>query len=174
VNIFWTGEKVCSPGYSDHHLEAVAQRLGRKPFIWDNHVANDGRERCSHLFLDIATTGWSLSRERVSGLAINPMNQPALSRLPLASFAARFFGAPAGSRELAFERLAKLLCGDALGADLAAARDQFQNRGIAGLDEADRDSLIGTFSRYAPQRCAAEVVAWLGGQFAFDPRCLTE
>ncbi len=34
VNIFWTGERVCSPGYSDRHLEAVAERLGRRPIIW--------------------------------------------------------------------------------------------------------------------------------------------
>ena len=173
VNIFWTGEKVCSSGYPDRHLEQVAERLGRRPFIWDNHVANDGRERCAHLFLDIGAAGWSLSRDRVAGLVINPMNQPALSRLPLAAFAARFLGMPSGS-QMGFEALARSLCGDALGAELTASCDLFQNRGSATLDESDRLALIEKFSRHAPERCATEVVSWLRGEYEFDPHCLLE
>jgi hyaluronoglucosaminidase len=173
VNIFWTGQRVCSSGYPDWHLEQVAERLGRKPFIWDNHIANDGRERCAHLFLDIGATGWSLSRGRVAGLVINPMNQPALSRLPLAALAARFLGTPTGG-QMGFEALARSLYGDALGAELAAACDQFQNQGIAALDESERQSLIEKFCRYEPERCAAEVVSWLRGEYEFDPQCLLE
>jgi hypothetical protein len=173
VAIFWTGQKVCSSGYPDRHLQQVAERLGRKPFIWDNHIANDGRERCAHLFLDIGATGWSLPRDRVAGLVINPMNQLALSRLPLAAFAARFLGTPTGS-EMGFESLARSLYGDALGAELKAACDLFQNQGIAALDESDRQSLIERFSRYLPERCATEVVSWLRGEYEFDPRCLLE
>ena len=171
VEVFWSGEKVCSSGYSDRHLDAVAERLGRRPFIWDNHIANDGRERCSHLFLDIAATGWSLRRERVAGLAVNPMNQPALSCLPLATIATRFRGR---GHELTFESLAVALCGDALGTDLSAARELFQNHGLTALDAAGRRSLIATFARHAPRRCAAEVVEWLSGQYQFDPHCLTD
>jgi hyaluronoglucosaminidase len=174
VDIFWTGERVCSPGYPDRHLERVTERLGRKPFIWDNHIANDGRERCSHLFLDIGTTGWSLDRDRVAGLVINPMNQPALSRLPLAALAVQFLHpAPPGSR-INFGALASSLCGDALGAELTALCDPFQNRGIAALGQSERHSLIERFSRYQPERCATEVVSWLRGEYAFDPQCLLE
>jgi len=142
VAIFWTGEKICSSGYSDSHLERVAERLGRKPFIWDNHIANDGRDRCAHLFLDIGATGWSLNRDRVAGLAINPMNQPALSRLPLAAFAPRFLGTAPSSNETSFASLARSLCGAALGAELAVTCDLFQNQGIAALEATAKDSLM--------------------------------
>jgi len=174
VAIFWTGEEVCSMGYSDSHLERVTERLGRKPFIWDNHIANDGRDRCAHLYLDIGATDWSLNRDRVAGLAINPMNQPALSRLPLAAYAARFLGTPMTGNETSFASLARALCGDALGAELTAACDLFQNQGIAALDERIRASLIARFSRYEPERCATEVVGWLRGAYEFDPQCLLE
>jgi hyaluronoglucosaminidase len=174
VAVFWTGEQVCASGYSDAHLERIAGRLGRQPFIWDNHIANDGRDRCSHLFLDIAATGWSLNRERVAGLAINPMNQPALSRLPLAAYAPRFLGASPASTETSFESLARSLCGAALGAELAADCDLFQNQGIAALDASAKNSLIARFSRYEPERCAVEVVSWLRGEYGFDPQCLLE
>jgi hyaluronoglucosaminidase len=173
VNIFWTGERVCSAGYPDRHLEQVAERLGRKPFIWDNHIANDGRERCAHVFLDIGATGWSLPRDRVAGLVINPMNQPALSRLPLAALAARFLGTPTGS-QMGFEALARSLYGDALGAELTAACDLFQKHGITALDESERQSLIEKFCRYEPERPATEVVSWLRGEYEFDPQCLLE
>jgi hyaluronoglucosaminidase len=174
VDICWTGERVCSSGYSDRHLEQVTERLGRKPFIWDNHIANDGRERCSHLFLDSDATGWSVSRERIAGLMINPMNQPTLSRLPLAALAAQFLRTlPPGGRPN-FGSLARSLCGDALGTELTAACEHFQNQGIATLGRSERDSLIESFSRYEPERCATEVVGWLRGEYEFDPQCLLE
>jgi hypothetical protein len=38
IDILWTGEQVISDGYSAKHLVDVANEIGRKPFIWDNHA----------------------------------------------------------------------------------------------------------------------------------------
>jgi hyaluronoglucosaminidase len=51
IDIFWTGEKVCSIGYSQEHLRAVTELLGRKPFLWDNYPVNDGAVKSKLLHL---------------------------------------------------------------------------------------------------------------------------
>jgi len=45
VDFFWTGPKVCSTEYPESHLKDVMERLGRKPFIWDNYPVNDSEKR---------------------------------------------------------------------------------------------------------------------------------
>jgi hyaluronoglucosaminidase len=83
IDVFWTGEKVISNGYSRNHLSDVAADLGRKPFIWDNHISNDSKIRTNHLFLDPSAGAWEVPADLIAGLAINPMNQPHLSRIAL-------------------------------------------------------------------------------------------
>jgi hypothetical protein len=168
VDVFWTGERVCSSGYSDRHLERIIARLGRRPFIWDNHIANDARDRCAHLYLDAFAGGWSLNTDLASGLAINPMNQPFLSRIPLAACA-----------ELTRVRsglvtLASSICGSGFADELISALPLIQNAGLAGLDAPTRAMLIETFGQYEPHDGAAEIIGWLKGEYSFDPDCLTD
>ena len=174
ISVFWTGEQVCSSAYSDQHLEDVAGRLGRRPLIWDNHIANDGRERCSHLYLDGLSDGWALNNHLVEGIAFNPMNQPALSRIPLAACAAECTGAVSdrGARDVG--SLARSICGEELGRELANRLELLQIQGLSGLDAAQRSGLLSTFERYAPDGCAGEICSWLRGEFEFDPQCLTD
>src|SRR5690606_38231537 len=49
TDIFWTGPRVCSEHFNVEHLHAVGQRLGRKPFLWDNYPVNDGAIKSRHL-----------------------------------------------------------------------------------------------------------------------------
>ena len=174
IDVFWTGQNVCSSRYPDQHLEDVARRLGRKPVIWDNHIANDARERCSHLYLDALSDGWSLNSALVAGLAINPMNQPALSRIPVAACAAKFAGAVSGSGKTDVGSLARSICGQELARELTNCLDLLQNKGLSTLDVAQRADLLATFNCYAPDSCAEEVCSWLRGEFEFDPQCLTD
>lgn len=164
IDIFWTGPKVCSSGYADAHLQDVATRLGRKPFLWDNHIANDGKIRCAHVYLDLKTSGWSLTRALAAGVAVNPMNQPGLSRVALAAYAD---GA-------AFEPHLRSVCSAALGDALLGDVELFQSRGIAQLDAAGRRALAQKYRRFEPEWCAREIIAWLAGEYDFDPNCLTE
>jgi hypothetical protein len=168
VGVFWTGEKVCSATYPDQHLIQVAERLGRRPVIWDNHIANDARDRCAHLYLDAFANGWALHPQLAAGLVINPMNQPWLSRIPLAACAQL-----AGPRET-FATLARSVCGDGLGQALLASLDLLQFGGLSGLDAATRARLLAIFQAYEPDGAATELVDWLRDRYAFDPQCLTE
>jgi hyaluronoglucosaminidase len=169
VDVFWTGEEVCSSEYSSRHLEQIAERIGRKPFIWDNHIANDGRTRCSQLYLDFWSQGWSLDAESVAGMAINPMCEPQLSRIPLASFGG--FNSRDGD-EFAAKVLS--LCGAALGKAIIGDLNLFQNQGLSRLDVSMRVELIDKYRHFEPDPYALEIGAWLRGEYEFDPSCLTE
>jgi hypothetical protein len=171
IDCFWTGEKIISHGYSAQHLSAVAADLGRKPFIWDNHIANDAKTRSNHLYLDPSADSWSLAAEAAAGLAINPMNQPHLSRIALCGYQYLLNVGPDLSsalpgicRELAGPRLKELLIED-LGS--------LQNEGLSRLDAATRQRLLDRYEREAGNPYADEVAAFLRGEYVFDPQCLT-
>ena len=174
IDIFWTGERVCSAGYSQAHLEDVAERLGRKPFIWDNNIANDGKIRSSHLYLDPDSMGWSLNSELTAGVAINPMNQPCLSRLALASFASLLCAPGTAGREKSFESRVRAICGAPLAAAILEDLDLFQNRGLTEIDDIARERLVEKYRQFEPEGCELEIVAWLNDEYRFDPNCLTE
>ena len=171
IDCFWTGEKIISHGYSRQHLADVAADLGRKPFIWDNHIANDAKSRSNHLYLDPSADSWSLATEAAAGLAINPMNQPHLSRIALRGYrhlltvgADLRSALPTICRELAGPRIAELLLGD-LGA--------LQDEGLSRLDDAARQGLLERYASQAGNPYADEVAAFLRGEYVFDPQCLT-
>jgi hyaluronoglucosaminidase len=173
IDVFWTGEKICSAGYSDAHLLGVADRLGRKPFLWDNNIANDSKARCSHLYLDPKSMGWSLDPRLIAGIAINPMNQPGLSRIALANYASLLRrGTSLG--ETSFESHLRSICAPLIASEILEDLDLFQNRGFNVLDQSVRDSCIAKYRQFEADGCALEVVAWLKDEFRFDSSCLTE
>jgi hypothetical protein len=174
IDVFWTGERVCSTGYPDAHVEEVAGRLGRKPFIWDNNIANDGRARCARLYLDPYSTGWSLNSRLVAGLAINPMNQPTLSRIPLTAYASALTGPGSQQSDINLESNVRAICGTVLGAEVLSDLDLFQNHGLSEVAASTREKLIDKYRRFEPDSCALEIGAWLRGEYDFDPKCLTE
>jgi hyaluronoglucosaminidase len=171
IDCFWTGEKIISHGYSAQHLAAVAADLGRKPFIWDNHIANDAKTRSNHLYLDPSADSWSLATAAAAGLAINPMNQPHLSRIALRGYQYLLTvgpdlpsALPGISRELAGPRLAELLHDDL---------ELLQKEGLSRLDEAVRQRLLDRYESEVGNPYADEVAAFLRGEYVFDPQCLT-
>ena len=171
VDVFWTGERVISSGYPEAHLAEVATRLRRRPIIWDNHISNDTKIRCNRLFLDPATTVWELSLDQVAGLAINPMNQAYLSRVTLDAFA----------RLLRSPQTAARVSGDAIGAieDIQLRQLLAQDRRTLETERLDQMTMelkATLLARYdsCPRRAEAyEIAAWLRGEYAFDPQCLT-
>jgi hypothetical protein len=44
IDVFWTGEEVCSREYSPGHLARVSEQLRRKPFLWDTYPVNDAED----------------------------------------------------------------------------------------------------------------------------------
>jgi len=169
IDVFWTGEKVISSGYSPAHVSEVAADLRRKPFIWDNHVSNDSKVRSNH-HLDPATASWELPTDLVAGIAINPMNQPHLSRIALCQFKALLTGiSPAAPLPA--------VCGSLHSADFAAQLGEdaplLQALGLNGLDPEARGRLLDRYQANDSNPYAREIAAWLRNEYQFDPQCLT-
>jgi hyaluronoglucosaminidase len=177
IDFFWTGEKIISDGYSAEHLTDVAADIGRRPFIWDNHICNDSRTRTDHLYLDPAAGSWGLPTDRVAGLAINPMNQPHLSRIALSGYRhlLALQSSPQSSPESrqALRGICTNLCGQPLAQRLLEDLKLLQDMGLAELGAAGRRTLLDFYGAQTQSPYAQEIAAWLRGEYAFDPQCLT-
>jgi hyaluronoglucosaminidase len=172
IDFFWTGEKVISDGYSAAHLREVAADIGRLPFIWDNHISNDSRVRTNHLFLDPSAGSWSLPVDRVAGLAINPMNQPYLSRIALCGYQHLLANQSGPGQEHVLPEICRKLVGQSLAARLIEDGALFQRMGLDQLDGGTRSRLLAGYGTEASNPYAKEIVAWLRGDYEFDPECL--
>ena len=170
VDFFWTGEKIISDAYSASHLAEVAANIGRKPFIWDNSIANDSKTRTNFLFLDPAAGGWNVPADRVAGVAINPMNQPYLSRIALRGFQNIFTRGPGQSF---LPAICRELCGPLIAEHVLADIDLFQSKGLTQVEADTRRRLLDWYEKQRSNPFAAEVAAWLRGEYVFDPECLT-
>jgi hypothetical protein len=171
IDCFWTGEKIISNGYSARHLSDVAAALGRKPFIWDNHIANDAKTRSNHLYLDPSAASWSLAEAAAAGLAINPMNQPHLSRIALLGYRHLLTVGP--DLQSALPGIYRQLAGPQLAQLLSEDLRLLQSEGLSRLDEAVRRRLLERYESEKGNPYADEVAAFLRGEYVFDPECLT-
>jgi hypothetical protein len=171
VDVFWTGPLVVSPGYSESDIAAIAARIGRKPMLWDNYPVNDGRRisRFLHL-LPVRNRPCELT-QWCGGHLANPMNQPLLSQLPLASLAQSLRDAHYDPDRFWRDSL-ELFAGVDLARLLRRDAEQFQTQGLDTLSETRRAKLIADYRRIA-HPAAAEVIDWLQEGYRFDPACLT-
>jgi len=174
IDMFWTGEKVCSTNYPTEHLAQVAELIGRKPFLWDNYPVNDGAVKSNLLQLRAFDKGHSQLAGKIAGHAVNPMNQPWLSQIPLASLPLAYHGQDNYSAEAAFTNICQHLCGDALAEQLQRDIYQLQERGLKNLSLHEREALHATYLRFGDNPYAQEIIAWLNNEYQFDPACLTE
>lgn len=85
IDIIWTGPNVCSKEITVDHLKKVNKLLNRKPLLWDNYPVNDSPRMTPFLNLGGFRNRSREIRDLCSGHTINPMVQPCLSRLPLAT-----------------------------------------------------------------------------------------
>ncbi|MFT4975453.1 MAG: hyaluronoglucosaminidase [Myxococcota bacterium] len=173
VEICWTGPKVLSVEYTASHLRRVTGELGREPFIWDNYPVNDGPRMSKFIHLRAPNRPASL-RRLVSGLAINPMNQSALSKIPLDAALRSFTGAAAlgdldAETDAAIDRVVP--------ADLAVLlkRDwrSFQHEGLDPYSRAEKAELLGEYAAI-DHPAAAEVGRWLRGEYVVSADILTD
>ncbi len=173
VDIFWTGEKVCSTEYSIHHLAEVEMLLGRKPFLWDNYPVNDSALKSNLLQLRAMNQSHSQIQHRVSGHALNPMNQPWLSQLPLASLPCAYHEQHNYQPEQTFAKVAMELCGDDVAKALLRDLPLLQDKGLAKMSGEEKIELLKRYSAFPENPFCIEIVDWLNGAYTFDPACLT-
>src|SRR6185436_13800930 len=112
VEMFWTGEEVCSREFSPGHLWRVAEQIRRKPFLWDNYPVNDGMRMSQHLHLRSFTGRPASIAPHISAHAVNPALQPMLSLIPAASLADSYAMGDKYEYAAAFRRAATALGGD--------------------------------------------------------------
>jgi hypothetical protein len=173
VHVFWTGPRVCSPEYSEEHLADVTARLGRKPFLWDNYPVNDGPRMAKHLHLRAVTGRPQQLTEWSAGLAANPMNEAELSKLPLLTLRESFERGDRYEPDAAFATAARALWGEAVAAALEEDLALFADGGLDAIDAQARERLVAKYRRFE-SAAAAEVVAWLEGEFLPTPELLAE
>lgn len=163
IEVFWTGPEVCSREFTPGHLGRIAEKLHRKPFLWDNYPVNDGPRMSQHLHLRAFTGRPASIASHIAGHAINPASQPALSLIPALTLAESYAVGELYDYGHAFIRAAN----DVLGPELAEsiARD------LQLLTEAGLDNLGGSADklreRYSAidHPVAREIVAWLDGDW---------
>jgi hyaluronoglucosaminidase len=172
IDIFWTGEEVCSREYRTGHLERVAEQLGRKPFIWDNYPVNDGPTMSQHLHLRAFTGRPAAMGDLVAAHAINPASQPVLTRIPALTLAESYSRGDAYEYAAAFGRAATLVLGEALAGTVQGHLSLFQDQGLDRLGDAAA-RLRARFDAI-DHPGAREIVDWLDGAWRITREAMEE
>jgi hypothetical protein len=167
IEIFWTGEEVCSRQFSPGHLARVTEQLHRKPFLWDNYPVNDGARMSQYLHLRAFTGRPSSIAPHVAAHAINPALQPVLSLIPALALAESYARGEAYEYGAAFLRAAMAILGPELGARVQADLLSLNDSGLDRLGERVATLRV----RYAAfdHPGAREIVDWLDGVWRFRP-----
>lgn len=160
IDIFWTGEEVCSRELGPGHLDRVAGQLKRLPLLWDNWPVNDGPRMSRYLHLRAFTGRPAANAGRIAGHAVNPALQPTLSLIPALTLADAYAQGDAYGYTHAWRRAAEQVCGPALADLLQRHILAFQDGGLDTLDTEARAKLRGQYAAF-DHPAAAEVVAWL-------------
>ena len=170
IEIFWTGEKVCSKNYSQAHLQSVAALLKRKPFIWDNYPVNDGARMSPFLHLDAFDGREHCHADYVAGLAVNPMNEAYLSRIPLATLADCMVSPTQYRAPQSFQKYVHQFMGSAA-PQLLHDLDFFQQKGLHNLSEQQKQSMQQRYRVLLDstnQACIQELLEYLQGFYLSD------
>jgi hyaluronoglucosaminidase len=166
IDIFWTGEEVCSRAFSPSHLERVAGVLRRRPFLWDNYPVNDGKRMSQYLHLRAFTGRPAVIAPCIAAHAINPAMQPVLTRIPALSLAESYAKGDGCEYGRAFGNAASIVAGPELARLIQQDISLFQDSGRDRLDAA-ADPLRARYRGF-DHPAAREIIAWLDGAYRFD------
>lgn len=174
IDLFWTGEKVCSSSYDKFNLEFISNAFRRAPALWDNYPVNDSKRLSTRLLLKPFSQRESWLKDYLSAHFVNPMNQAWLSLLPLSTLEPVYAKTSnlVDKQTALWQELSVELLGDAA-ALLAEYVELFHESGLTALDDKKREQLTRAFNAF-DSPLAKEVVDWLNGVYAFDEACLTD
>lgn len=163
VEIFWTGEEVCSREISPAHLDRVAARIGRRPFLWDNYPVNDGQRMSQYLHLRGFTGRPAGNASRIAAHGINAALQPTLNRIPALTLADSYRLGEDYSYGESFARAAKLVLGEELGEMLRQDLLVLQDVGLDRLGE--KEAALRERYGSLTHPGAREIIEWLDGGY---------
>ncbi|MGO1499743.1 MAG: beta-N-acetylglucosaminidase domain-containing protein [Marinobacter sp.] len=164
IQIFWTGEEVCSREISPGHLKRVGEQLGRKPVLWDNYPVNDGDRMSRHLHLRGFTGRPAANGAYLAGHGINPALQPVLTTIPAITLAESYRQGTEYQYGHAFLGAAREVLGRELAEQLHADLLVLQDAGLGRISEEKRQSLLRTYDAY-DHPAASEILRWLVGEY---------
>lgn len=171
IDVFWTGDKICTKTYETDGLERLTQALGRKPLLWDNYPVNDGPNMCPFLHLRAFTGRPASLAGRVTGHIVNPMNQAALSRIPFLSLVESYREGGRYHPEKAFSDAATRLANEEFARMLESDLPHFQDEGFTKLPDEKKAEIQGRYREFVkdahPWISAAskEVTDWAMGRY---------
>ncbi|WBA85558.1 beta-N-acetylglucosaminidase domain-containing protein [Endozoicomonas sp. GU-1] len=163
-DIFWTGDHVISLGYDQPGLQEMTDQFQRKPFLWDNYPVND-TEWLKHRLRLYTFTGrpWQIS-DWCRGHAVNPMIQPRLSMIPLATLADLYQQQDRFDGHASFRKAVVDLCGQSLASAIEDNLLYFTEEGTLNFSGFTRKRLENTFSVFqseTAQPYVREILTWL-------------
>jgi hypothetical protein len=165
VEIFWTGEKICSKNYPLEHLAEVAETLRRKPLLWDNYPVNDTESMSRYLHLRAFEGRPQQLNQVLSGHLINPMLQMTLSKIPAFTLAESYRLGDSYNAQRAFEAACHRMTGEGLAQLIERDLAWFQDQGLQGIDDVNKQELKREYRKYAEHPAAREVLGWLDGNY---------
>ncbi|MBA4158650.1 MAG: beta-N-acetylglucosaminidase domain-containing protein [Gemmatimonadetes bacterium] len=163
IEVFWTGEEVCSREISPGHLRRVGEQLGRNPFLWDNYPVNDGQRMSRYLHLRAFTGRPAGIADHVRGHAINPALQPVLSRIPALTLVESYREGADYRYGAAFQRAAVAVLGEDLGTRVREDLLTLQDVGLDRLGE--KEELLRERYASVDHPGAREIIGWLDGEY---------
>jgi hyaluronoglucosaminidase len=163
VEIFWTGEEVCSRELSPAHLARVGAQIGRKPFLWDNYPVNDGQRMSQYLHLRGFTGRPAAIEREAAAHAVNPALQPTLTLIPALTLEASYRLGDDYQYGLAFRHAAVSVLGEELATTLREDVLTLQDVGLDRLGEKEQPLR----ERYGgvDHPAAREIIQWLDGGY---------
>lgn len=171
VDIFWTGNRVCSESVRCEDIAQITAQLGRSVMLWDNYPVNDGAVRSKYLYSSRLSGRELPEPGMLSGHLCNAMNQGMLSLPALAGLADLYGSGQAGGA--VDDACLQQLIGGRTWQQLQLDRDRFEQVGLDGMDMPTRRELACLYEQLG-EAAAREVAAWLRGDYSFDPACLTD
>ncbi len=172
IDIFWTGEKVCSASYSPTHLKVTAKKLGRKPFIWDNYPVNDGPKMSNFLHIKAFNNSAAALEKYANGHAVNPALQPILTLIPALTLS-DFYEADTDTQKAFKRAVSDIVDNNALSKLIIRDKDIFQDGGLSSLTKAEKAKLRAEYAAFN-NPAAREILKWLDGKYQQGPEVLTQ
>lgn len=164
IQVFWTGEEVCSREISPGHLRGVAAALQRKPLLWDNYPVNDGDRMSRHLHVRGFSGRPAANAAHLVGHAINPALQSVLTLIPALTLAESYARGEDYEYGKAFWNAAINVLDKPLAQQVQADLLLLQDAGLHRLSEQRKASLTEKYACF-DHPAAREIVRWLAGGY---------
>ncbi len=163
IEVFWTGEEVCAVQFSPGHLRRVADRLGRRPFLWDNYPVNDGQRMSQYLHVRGFTGRPAEMAGLIAAHGINPALQARLTCIPALTLVESYQRGDEYEYGAATLRAAQQVMGEELGMRLYEDVLVLQDVGLDRLEE--KEQMIRDRWTGVDHPAAREIIAWLDGAY---------